>query len=62
MEQIDDTKPYVFSYYIREISESPFTISFIARDEEDAIGKWADWVETLKFTIESNNIPQLVKS
>lgn len=57
----DITKPYIFKYYIRALSEKPFSKTFIAKDEEEAVRQWHDWQEGVKFTIEETGNVEIVQ-
>lgn len=55
------TSPYIFKYYIRALSEKPFSKTFIARDEEEAVRQWHNWQEGVKFIIEETGDIEIVQ-
>lgn len=58
----EDMHAYIFTYLCLELSKTPFTISFIDKDEDGAMRQWHDWVANQKFNVEQvGDHPELVK-
>lgn len=57
----DNTKAYIFPYYIREISGEKLTKAIIAKDVKEAKKEWGTWRLGVAYSIEEAGEPELVK-